>query len=128
MRETTKILLRAKGYEAATAENGKSGIAAIKAGKFDVAIVDLFMPDMDGLKVVEAIRQIDPGLPIIVASGFMFDGACPEMPGFDVMAAEAGAILTLYKPLRPNDVLRAVNQALAPVSASEHGQAKVAEA
>jgi CheY-like chemotaxis protein len=113
VRETTKILLRAKGYDVAGAEDGKSGIAAIEAGKFDVAIVDLFMPDMDGLKVVEAIRRIDPGIPIIVASGFMFNGACPEMPGFEVMAAEAGAILTLYKPLRPHEVLQAVSKALA---------------
>ena len=60
------------------------------------------MPDMDGLKVVEAIRRIDPGIPIIVASGFMFNGECSGMPGFEVMAAEAGAVhATLYKPLRP---------------------------
>ncbi len=89
VRDTTKIMLRAKGYDVTTADGGRSGIAAITERKFDLAIVDLFMPDMDGLKVVEAIRRIDPGIPIIVASGFMFDGQCPQMPGFDVMAAEA---------------------------------------
>jgi CheY-like chemotaxis protein len=112
VREATQILLRAKGYDVTVAEDGKSGIEAVKTGRFDLAIVDLFMPDMDGLKVVQAVRQINPTIPMIVASGFMFDGACPPMPGFDAMAAEAGAVLTLYKPLRPNKVLQAVEQAI----------------
>jgi CheY-like chemotaxis protein len=128
VRDTTRILLRANGYDVAMAQDGKSGIAAIEAGKFDLAIVDLFMPDMDGLKVVEAIRRIDPRLPIIVASGFMFDGECPQMPGFEVMAAEAGAILTLYKPLRPNEVLQAVGKALATAAAGSSARRDKAEA
>jgi CheY-like chemotaxis protein len=117
VRETTQILLRARGYDVAVAENGKAGIEAIRTGQFDTAIIDLFMPDMDGLKVVEAIRQINPSIPIIIASGFMFSGECPPMPGFETMAAEAGAVLTLYKPLRPKDVLQAVNTALATPAA-----------
>jgi FixJ family two-component response regulator len=49
----------------------------------------------------------------------MFDGQCPQMPGFDVMAAEAGAVQTLYKPLRPNEVLQAVSKALAGAEAAK---------
>jgi CheY-like chemotaxis protein len=117
VREATQILLRAKGYDVAVAENGTSGIEAIKAGTFDLAIVDLFMPDMDGLKVMEIIRQEKPTLPMIAASGFMFGGqACPAMPGFKDMAAEAGAVTTLYKPFRPHDVLCAVEQAIRPTA------------
>jgi CheY-like chemotaxis protein len=127
VRETTKILLRAKGFDVAVAANGKDGIAAIEGGMIDLAIVDLFMPDMDGLQVVEAVRRINPALPIIVASGFMFEGECPQMPGFEVMAAEAGAIQTLYKPLRPNEVLRAVTTALAKAEAAPSAYFGVAE-
>jgi len=112
MTGSTQILLRAHGYIVTAVHDGKSGIEAIRVGRFALAIVDLFMPDMNGLEVVKAIRQIDPSIPMIVASGFMFDGACPPMPGFEAMAAEAGAVLTLYKPLRPNDVLHAVEQAI----------------
>lgn len=111
-REAAQILLRAKGYEVAVAENGKSGIAAVKAGAFDVVIVDLFMPDIDGLNVMQAIRELNPKLPLIAASGFMFASTPPRMPGFDAMAAESGASLTLYKPFRPYEVICAVEQAM----------------
>jgi CheY-like chemotaxis protein len=110
--EATQILLRARGYDVTVARDGKSGIAAIMAGQFDIAIVDLFMPDMDGLKVMQTIRQSNPTIAIIAASGFMFDGACPPMPGFDAMATDAGAVCTLYKPFRPHEVVRAVEQAI----------------
>lgn len=112
VRQAMEILLRARGYDVTVAESGKAGIEAAKVRPFDLAIVDLFMPDMDGLKVMEAIRQSNPTMPLIAASGFMFNGDPPPMPGFAAMAIEAGAALTLYKPFRPADVLQAVEQAI----------------
>jgi CheY-like chemotaxis protein len=110
--EATQILLRASGYNVTVAQDGKSGIEAISAGRFDLAIVDLFMPDMNGLKVMEAIRQSNPTMPMIAVSGFMFGGACPPMPEFEAMAIEAGATSTLYKPFRPPQLLQAVERAM----------------
>ena len=94
------------------APDGKSGIEEIKKGSFDLVLVDLFMPDMDGLKTTEAIRQVDGGIPIITMSGFMFKGPCPTMPNFEAMAAEAGAVSTLYKPFRPAELLRAIRSVI----------------
>ena len=42
----------------------------------------------------------------------MFGGACPEMPNFDAMATEVGALSTLYKPFRPDGLLQAVENAI----------------
>jgi FixJ family two-component response regulator len=42
----------------------------------------------------------------------MFGGSCPEMPLFQEMAQEAGALHTLYKPFRPKDLLQAVHKAI----------------
>jgi CheY-like chemotaxis protein len=113
VRETTAILLRNKGHQVSVAENGRAGIEAARGGAFDIAIVDLFMPDMDGMQVMKAVREQDPNILMIAASGFMFNGNCPSMPGFKDMAAEAGAVATLYKPFRPHDVIHAVETALA---------------
>jgi CheY-like chemotaxis protein len=110
--EATQILLRAGGHTVTAAHDGKSGIEAVRTGQFDLAIVDLFMPKMDGLMVIHAIRRSNPTMPMIAASGFMLGNACPPMPGFDDMANNAGAAFTLYKPFRPNEVLRVVDQAL----------------
>ncbi len=108
----TSILLRSKGYHVTTANDGQAGIDAARAGAFDLAIIDLFMPDMDGMIVMNALRDLDPKIIMIAASGFMFGGQCPEMPGFEAMAREAGAVSTLYKPFRPGDVIHAIEQAL----------------
>lgn len=113
---TLKIVLGAKGHEVVTADNGKSGIEIARARHFDLAIVDLFMPDIDGIQVMKTLRAILPQMPLIAASGFMMTGARPCMPGFEDMATEAGAAATLYKPFRPEDVFKAVEAALGAIS------------
>lgn len=112
VRAATKIVLDSKGFETVAVADGKSGIAAAKKSAFDAVIVDLFMPDMNGLDVAAAIREILPNMPIIAASGFMFGGKCPEMPQFQEMATEAGANAVLYKPFRPKELLQAVQKAI----------------
>lgn len=113
VRAATKAVLNARGFDVDVASNGPDGIDAARKSRFDVVIVDLFMPGMDGLKVIEAIRKADAEVPMIAASGFMFGGECPTMPNFDSMAAEAGAGSTLYKPFRPDILVNAVEKAMA---------------
>jgi CheY-like chemotaxis protein len=116
VREATQISLAAQGYDVVIAEDGNSGIAIIKKGGIDIAIVDVFMPGMDGLTATQAIHRENPSLPIIAMSGFMFGGPCPTMPHFDAMALEAGAVSTLYKPFRPAELARAIEKAMAPAA------------
>src|SRR5882757_2954944 len=111
--EATKILLEAEGFDVVLAEDGRAGLRAMAAGHFDLAIVDLFMPGMDGLETTSRLRRLDPVLPIVAMSGFMFHGECPPMPQFSTMAHEAGAHATLYKPFRPHELLQAIRMATA---------------
>jgi CheY-like chemotaxis protein len=112
VRSATKIALEVHGFDVVAVADGKSGISAVAEQQIDVVIVDLFMPGMDGLATTAAIRRINPLMPIITASGFMFGGACPEMPNFQAMAEEAGATAALYKPFRPKELLQAVQKAI----------------
>lgn len=112
IREATAMLLKSEGFDAVAVPDGRSGIEAVKAGSFDIVIVDLFMPGMDGLETTKAIRRHNASMPIIAVSGFMLGDWRLEMPNFDAMAAEAGACATLYKPFRPAVLLQAIQQAL----------------
>jgi CheY-like chemotaxis protein len=112
VRKATKILLDANGFDVVTVADGNAGIEAVKAHRFDLAIIDLFMAGVDGLETTKAIRRCHPSLPIIAASGFMLSGSCPEMPEFETMALEAGATATMYKPFRPKSLLEAIGKIL----------------
>ncbi|HVY00068.1 MAG TPA: response regulator [Pseudorhodoplanes sp.] len=122
---TLEIVLGANGHTVSTAGNGASGIDMARAHRFDVAIVDLFMPGMDGLQVMKTLHAMAPDLPLIAASGFMMAGDRPCMPGFQDMASEAGAVTTLYKPFRPEDVFKAIDLALGALRPND--QARQAE-
>jgi two-component system response regulator (stage 0 sporulation protein F) len=108
----TKFLLVENGFDVVAIADGQSGIEAIKDRRFDLDIVDLFMPGMNGLDTTKAILKISPLTPVIVASGFMFGGSYPEMPNFEAMAMEAGAKAVQYKPIRPKGFLKAVQKAI----------------
>lgn len=112
VRGATKILLDANGFDVVAVADGQSGINAIKDRRFDLVIIDLFMPGMSGLDTTKAILKNNPLMPIIVVSGFMFGGSSPDMPGFEAMAIEAGAKSVQYKPFRPKDLLRAIQDVL----------------
>ncbi len=114
VRDATEMLLTAKGFDVVAVADGKSGVEAVQAAAapFDLVIVDLFMPGMDGLATTRAIRALDATVPIIAVSGFMLGDWRLEMPNFDAMAAEAGAHFTLYKPFQPAVLFQAMHEAL----------------
>jgi CheY-like chemotaxis protein len=112
VRQTTRLVLETHGFDVVAVDNGKAGVEAVEAGGFDAVIVDLFMPDMDGLTTTRAIRQQRPAMPIIAVSGFMFREKCPNMPNFHPMATEAGATATLYKPFRPHELVKVIADAM----------------
>jgi DNA-binding response OmpR family regulator len=57
--------LDAKNYETTLFMTGRSALEAFSAGSFDLCILDIMMPEMDGLALAKAIRNIDPAIPII---------------------------------------------------------------
>ncbi len=114
VRNTITIVLQAKGFEVATAANGREGLAQIAAGQFDAVILDIFMPEMDGLEAIRCIREHSATLPIIAVSGgmslFEYRDA-PEAPAPDFldMATKLGAITAVPKPFKPRDLVAALD-------------------
>src|SRR5689334_9259559 len=98
-RMTTAALLEADGYSVDTAPDGQQAVERIKDRPFDLLLVDLRMPGIDGISLVEALRLWGHGVPILMISGFgTVDSA--------VRALQTGVDDFLLKPVEP-DVLSA---------------------
>ena len=69
IRLTLSTLLKRAGYEVTSAENGHEAVALLEQQRFDLMLVDLKMPEMDGMQVVAAARQRQADLAIIVLTG-----------------------------------------------------------
>lgn len=64
--ESLRILLRNHGFEVAVAQGGKEGIAALANGAPDVVVTDVRMPVVSGMDILEAAKQQDPNVPVIL--------------------------------------------------------------
>ena len=112
VRAVAKTVLELNGHEAVIAENGRVGLRKVEGENYDLVIVDIFMPGMDGLETIRSLSQIKPGLPVIVISGLTFRSNSGSPPDFLSMATKLGATCSLQKPFRSHELLYAVQQCL----------------
>jgi len=69
VRESLKIMLKASGYDVLTASNGKQALKIVKKEYPKVILMDLIMPEMDGLKTLKLTKEIDKDIQIIMLTG-----------------------------------------------------------
>ncbi len=105
VRVTLEALLEKEGYEVTLAERGEEGIEKARRGHFDVALVDLVMPDMDGLAVLDEIKKIDPMTHVIVITGY---GSIENA----VEAMKKGATDYISKPLKKGEIQGIIKRVL----------------
>ncbi|MBI2120825.1 MAG: response regulator [Parcubacteria group bacterium] len=68
IRELFTETLSHQGFECLTAGNGLEGLRAVVSGAPDIILLDLRMPEMDGLAMLKALRQKDKNMPVIILS------------------------------------------------------------
>jgi CheY-like chemotaxis protein len=103
--------LVAQNHRCATAADGHEALAVLREqGPFDLAITDIFMPEMDGIEAIEKLKALQPTLKVIAisAGGMGLSGAAMLE-----VAASIGATCTLPKPFEPADLDHAIRTALA---------------
>ncbi len=108
IRDSIKEILESFGYSVVTASGGMEGLKIIQENRrhFDLAIVDMSMPKMNGVETIRNIRQLDSSIKVLLSSGHLDrDRIVP--PDLNVDG-------TLPKPYRMRELALKVRQVLAP--------------
>jgi len=106
LRTTLREYLEAQGYEVIEARDGREGLQRYGAARPDVILLDVFMPEQEGLETIRALRRAAPDVKIIAISG---GGRTGPMDILHV-AALLGAQRTLQKPFPQHALLKAVHE------------------
>lgn len=91
------------GYEVIEAENGLDAIAKYKQAKPDAVLLDITMPEMDGLTALKEIRKLDPEANVVMVTGM-------HQQAIIMDALKCGAKDFVLKPFQPDRVLLAVEK------------------
>src|SRR6185295_11443612 len=75
IRNLLDTLLSRKGYDVVLADGGRKGLELFRRERPDVVVLDLKMPEMDGMAVLQQIRNLNPGQPVIILTGAGLPGA-----------------------------------------------------
>jgi DNA-binding response OmpR family regulator len=98
LRQTLARILQQVGLEVTTAENGEQGLAFLVTTRFDLVYMDIRMPGLAGLDVLELMRSRYPGLPVVLFT------AQPDLNSA-MEALRRGATDYLLKPLKPETII-----------------------
>jgi two-component system phosphate regulon sensor histidine kinase PhoR len=105
IREGCSRLLTKAGHEVITAQNGQEALDILKQEHFDMVLLDIKMPEMDGMQVMEVLRENQTDLLVLVITGYASIETAVE-------AMKAGAYDLLIKPFSADALRIAVNRAL----------------
>lgn len=100
-----RLVLSENGYIADTCLTGQDGMSALQSGDFDLLLLDMKLPDMSGMDILQKIRQTNPNINIIVMTGY---STVPNA----VEAMKSGAFDYLSKPFTDDELLSSVNKSL----------------
>jgi DNA-binding response OmpR family regulator len=93
--------LRANGFVTAVADRGREALSMARTGGFDLVILDLGLPDVDGMEILQELRQGDTRLPVVILTAR--DGVTDTVRGL-----ESGADDYVTKPFRFEELLARV--------------------
>jgi len=99
------LFLEEKGYQLKTTTNGKDATTLVRQESFDLVLLDQYMPGMDGMRTLRAIKEINPAVPIIFITKSEEEDLMDE-------AISEKVIQFLIKPVNPTQIFMACKQVL----------------
>lgn len=99
-----KAILTREGYAITTAANGREGLEQCTAGRFDIVLCDLRMPEMDGLAFLDALGEAGRSMTIIMMSAY-------GTVDIAIEAVKRGAYDYISKPFKPDEIILTLKKA-----------------
>jgi CheY-like chemotaxis protein len=90
--------LKAAGIETLSARSGREALGLLRTQSLDAMITDIGMPELDGMTLLRATRQVAPELPVIVITGDTTEATAER-------AGQLGAVALLLKPLHLGELV-----------------------
>jgi CheY-like chemotaxis protein len=103
IRELIVDVVADSGYRALSAATGGQAVEIVQSekGAIDLVLLDMQMPDMDGRRTYELMRQIDPDLPVFIATGFGREDISKSLIALGVRGV-------VTKPFHVDDILKLI--------------------
>ncbi len=102
--ETFAMILKRRGFFVETAENGLSAVNKYKKRRYDVILMDIVMPEMDGVEATRKIKEIHPEAMIILMTGFSDEALLK-------LARDEGARHIVHKPVKIDRLIELITEA-----------------
>lgn len=93
------------GFTVTAVDNGADAVVTAVEGTYDLYLLDMLMPGLDGIQTIRVLKKVTPNVPIIGLTGYV---------GLGYMAqASAYGVICLAKPVVMADLIREINEAIA---------------
>ena len=102
-RKVLREILESEGYEVIEATNGREAVDKFQTERPDLVLLDVSMPEMDGLTTLHAIKEIDSEAKVIMVSAMGQSSTVQE-------ALKSGACDFVVKPFRPNQIRELISR------------------
>lgn len=102
--QTLSDVLQAKGHQVAVATGGREALGQVKERPFTFILLDVRMPDMNGVETYKEIKKVRPGTPVVMMTAYAVLDLVQE-------ALAEGAHSVMYKPLEIDELLGLINKA-----------------
>ena len=100
---TLSLILKRRGFSVDTAENGVSAVDKFREHYFDVILMDVVMPEMNGVEAFQRIREINPGAAVILMTAYSEEELIR-------MALSEGARRVVHKPIRIDQMIEMIKE------------------
>jgi DNA-binding NtrC family response regulator len=110
--DSCRLVLEAEGFDAFSVPSANKAIKAMKNDHFDLLLIDVKMPERDGLYLMRKVKERWPGIPMVVMSGY-------PTPETITDGMKSGAAKFIAKPFTPEELLKIVRQVVGKEQARE---------